>query len=122
MARVSAFQAVTRTAFVLGLCLLAFSFAMEAKLVLYGLADGSDTGIAAARALLTDLPEVDALSVPAPAPVQSKTLFAILAAWTAVCLWKADGWLGGDVLCKHRSVVFARCLSPNHFFRPPPVL
>ncbi len=122
MAVVSAFRAVTRTAFAIGLCILAFSFAMEAKLVLYSLADGSETDIAAARAFPADLPEAEASSVPAPDPVHPKTPFAIVPAWTAGSLCKADGWLGGNVPCTHLSVVSARCFSPNHFFRPPPVL
>ncbi len=122
MEAVSAFRAVTRTALALGLCFLALSFAMEAKLALYSLAGGSKTDIAAARALPADLPEIEVLSVPAPDPVHPKTPFAIVPAWTAGCLWKADGWLGGNVPCKHLSVVSARCFSPNHFFRPPPVL
>ena len=110
-----------RTALALGLCLLAFGFAMEAKLACYSPAGGSGSDIVAAKARPNDLPEVVAHGVPALDPVRSQILVGFLAALTVSFLWKADALPGRNIVYGCLSVSSAAYFSPYLFFRPPPV-
>ena len=121
MAGVPTSRSFRRTVLALGLCLLAFGFAMEAKLACYGPAGGSGSDIAAAKARTADLPEVVYHGVHAPDPVRTQMLVVFLAALTAPCLRKADSLLARDSVYSHLSVSSAAYFSPNLFFRPPPV-
>jgi len=121
MAGVPTSRTLRRTVLALGLCLLAFAFAMEAKLAGYSPAGGSGSDIAAAKARPADLPEIVAHGVPAPDPVDALTLFFVLAAWTGASLWKTDALPGRKIALPCRSVSSAAFFSSNLFFRPPPV-
>jgi hypothetical protein len=110
-----------RTALALGLCLLAFGFAMEAKLAWYCPAGGSASDIAAAKARPADLPVVVSRGVSAPIPVHPQMLFAILAALTAASICKANALQAGYPAYARPSVSTAAYFSSSLFFRPPPV-
>jgi len=110
-----------RTALALVLCLLAFAFAMEAKLACYSPDGGPGSDIAAAKARPADLPEVVAHGVPAPDPVDARTLFFVLVALTTASLWKAEALRGRNIALPCQSVSSAAFFSSNLFFRPPHV-
>jgi len=121
MAGVPTSRAFRRTALALGLCLLAFGFAMEAKLACYSSAGGSGSDIVAAKARPVDLPEVVSHGVHLPGPVYSRMLVVLLAALTSPSLSKVDFLRIHDSVYNCLSVSFAAYFSPNLFFRPPPV-
>jgi hypothetical protein len=103
------------------LCLLAFGFAMEAKLACYSSAGGPGCDIVAAKARPADLPEVVLRGVYAPNSADSQMLLVFLAALTAASLWKANALLERIVVYSHLSVSCAAYFSPALFFRPPPI-
>jgi hypothetical protein len=121
MAGVPTSRTFRRTALALGLCLLAFGFAMEAKLACYSPAGGSGSDIAAAKARPADLPEVVSHGVHAPDPAHSEVLVVFLATLTAPSLRKADSLLVHSSVNNHASVPAAAYFSPYLFFRPPPI-
>lgn len=121
MKGVSASRTFMRTALALGLCLLAFGFAMEAKLACYGPDGGSGRDIVAAKALPADQPEVVSRGFDAPNPVHSQGLLVFLAALTAASLWKANALLVRSNVYSRLSVISTAYFSPSLFFRPPPV-
>lgn len=121
MAGVSASRTFKRTALALGLCLLAFCFAMEAKLAWYSPGGGSVNDIAAAKAHPADLPEVVAHGVPAPGPFLPRIQFVLLAVLATAYLGKSDVLPGRNIEYNHLSVSSAAYFSPSLFYRPPPV-
>lgn len=121
MAGVPTFRSIRRTVLALGLCLLAFGFAMEAKLACYSPAGGSGSAIAAAKARPADLPEVVSRGIRTPGPVQFQMLVFVLTALTAASLWTANALPGRNAAYSRLSVSSAANFSPNHFFRPPPI-
>ncbi len=121
MAGVPTSRNFRRTALALGLCLLAFGFAMEAKLVWYSPAGSSGSDIAAAKARPADLPVVVSHGLPAPGPARVQMVFVQLAALTASSMCKADTLLGGKLACTQLSVSSAAFFTSSLFFRPPPV-
>jgi hypothetical protein len=121
MARISASRNFKRTALAVGLCVLAFVFAMEAKMAWYSTAGGSGTEIAAAKARAADLPEVVAHGIPAPDPVHPQVFFVFLAALTAASLWKPDVLSGRRFVHSDLAISSVAYFSSNLFFRPPPV-
>jgi len=121
MAGVRTSRTFRRTVLALGLCLLAFGFAMEAKLACYSPAGGPGSDIVAAKARRADLPEVVSRGGHAPDPVHSQILVVFLAALTAASLWKSDAPPGRNIVYSHLSVYSAAYFSPNLFFRPPPI-
>ena|ERR1035438_10486268 len=121
MAGASGSRTFRRTALALGLCFLAFSFAMEAKLACYSPASGSGSDIVAAKARPADLPEIISHGVHAPDPAHSEMLVVFLAPLTATSLRKADSLLVRNSVYNHLSVSSAAYFSPSLFFRPPPV-
>lgn len=121
MTGVSASRNLRRTALAVGLCLLAFGFAMEAKLAWFNPAGGSGSEIAAAKARPADLPEVVAHGVPATDPVHPGECFVFLTALTAAFLWNADALPGRNFSRSDFAVSSASYFSSNLFFRPPPV-
>ena len=121
MAGVRASRTFWRTALALGLCLLAFGFAMEAKTAWYNAVGGSGTEIAAAKARPADLPELVVHGVPATDPVHPQVFFVFLAALTAASLWKPDVLPERRFVHSDVAVSSAAFFSSNLFFRPPPV-
>jgi hypothetical protein len=121
MAGVPTSRSFRRTVLALGLCLLSFGFAMEAKLACYSPAAAPGSDIVAAKARPADLPEVVAHGVHAPDPVHSQMLVVFLAALTAASSWKADTLLGRKIVDGRLPVSSAAYFSPYLFFRPPPV-
>jgi len=121
MAGVPTSRSLRRTALALGLCLLAFGFAMEAKLACYGPAVGSGRDIAAAKARPADLPEVVSHGVHAPDPSHSELLVVFVATLTAPSMWKAVSLLVRNSEYNHLSVSSAEYFSPSLFLRPPPI-
>jgi hypothetical protein len=114
--------AFRRTALVCGLCLLALSFAMEAKMAWYGPSAGLGSGISAAKAWPADMPRVVNYGVPTPDPVHPRIPFAVLAVFTFVSIAGADHWERQDPLRGRVPVVAKAYFSPFLFFRPPPAL
>ena len=104
------------------LCILALVFAFEAKTAWYGPADGVGSAVRAAKELPADLPQVVSHGIPAPDPVQPALPFFI---FTAFALRQ---FVGSDLRMTRRANrgVFtaapALFLSPQQFFRPPPIL
>ena len=121
MAGVHPSRTFRRTALALGLCLLAFGFAMEAKLACYSPAGSSSSDIVAAKARPADLPQVVSHAVQAPDPAHSRILVVFLAGLTAPSLRTADSLLVRNSAYNHSSVSSAAYFSPNLFFRPPPI-
>jgi hypothetical protein len=109
-----------RSALAVGLCLLAFVFALEAKFAWYGPANGPLTTIQSAKALPTDLPELvsHGVSVHPDAPLQL-ALICLSALVTAV-LVRAESFCRLDLASKRRSLSATSYFSPGLFFRPPP--
>lgn len=120
MSGLAATRSLRRTALALGLCLLAFSFAMETKLACYSPADGSASDIVAARALPTALPEVVPHGVHSSEIVRSQLLVVFLSVFTAAFLWTEGTLPGRSVAYRQLPVSSAALFSPNLFFRPPP--
>ena len=110
-----------RTALAIGLCLLAFFFALEAKLAWYGPQSGPDGDVHAVKALPVDTPDIVSEDVPAPDPVHPHLSFALLAPLIAVGMADTDTLLGHAIVQRNFSVSSAAYFSPNSFFRPPPV-
>lgn len=121
MSGVAASRSLRRTALAIGLCLLAFSFAMETKLACYSPADGSASDIVAARALPAALPEVVPHGVHSSDIVLSQLLVVFLSVLTAAFLWMEGTMQSRNVAYRQLLVSSAAYFSPNLFFRPPPV-
>jgi len=102
------------------LCVLAFAFAMEAKMAWYGPAAGLKNGITDAKAMPADMPKLVAHRLVAPIPAAPLTYFFI-----PFFLIAATFFLAGF----SRRLPMARIpvedvrhsfFSPFVFFRPPP--
>jgi hypothetical protein len=116
------FRSFRRTAFSLGLCLLAFGFAMEAKLACYCHAENFGDDIVSAKALPADLPEIVSHGVQVHKLAHPQLLVVFWAALTTATLRSADCLLVRSSASNRLSVASAIYFSPNLFFRPPPVL
>lgn len=115
------FGARSRRALALGLCLLAIVFAVEAKTAWFGPASGPGSEVAAAKAWPADLPRLIEHGVPVPSAVPPLISFALLAAFRPLRSI-------GNTLSPRResapgpaSLCLAAFLSPQFFFRPPPI-
>jgi hypothetical protein len=108
-----------RTVLAFGLCFLAFSFAMEAKLAWYGPQGGFGSDVRAAKALPADVPALVPHGAPAPDPIHPLISFALLLAFAAGCAL-ADVLLENEAAQNHLPVSAASYFSPHNFFRPPP--
>jgi hypothetical protein len=108
-----------RTLLAFGLCVLAFSFAMEAKLAWYGPDSGPGVTVSAAKALPADIPCLVSHGVPVPDPIHPLIPFVLLVLSAASCL---PSNLRLKLLQRHnhRPAFSAFCFSPHSFFRPPP--
>jgi hypothetical protein len=121
MSGVFASRTLRCTALAFGLCILAFVFAMEAKLAWYGPASGPGCDIRAAKACPADTATVVSHGSSAPIPVHPLIPFVVLAAFTAACLLKTDVLLKRNIEHNRLPVASTFCFSSNLFFRPPPV-
>jgi hypothetical protein len=111
-----------RSVLALGLCLLAFMFAMEAKLAVYSPHHGFGSDIRAAKALPEKIPALVPHGTLAPDPIHPlvpfASLFELAAGFT----------LAVNILLKLQSeqenlpAIPSSFFSPHGFFRPPPVL
>jgi hypothetical protein len=114
----AAFRATRRVTFALGLCLLAFVFAVEAKTACYGPPHGPGVVVQAAKAWPADLLRIIDHGVSVSPSLPQRVSFAVLAAVTparsASRLYVPRYESGaGTVLASH--------LTLPHYFRPPPV-
>ena len=109
-----------RTPFALGLCLLAFLFAVEAKTAWYGPVTGPGDPVRAEKALPADAPKVDELGVPAPSFTHPQIAFAALVAIADALLPGTLASAIDEALHSRPPVFSAAYFSPPNFFRPPP--
>jgi hypothetical protein len=116
----AASQSYRRAPLALGLCLLAFLFAIEAKTAWYGPAAGFGGNIRAAKAQPMTSPEVVEHGVPKPDPTHPNAAFVFLA-FAAISMFA--GLLAraqGEALpCRHLCPLHAG-FSYSNLFRPPP--
>jgi hypothetical protein len=120
MLAVPAFPRFRRTAFALGLCLLAFAFAMEAKLTCYAPANAPATELHAAKAYPADTPDVMAHSAPARNPALTLIPLVLLTGFTFSSLLRANAPLRPDIAGNGSRVFAATYFFHPLFFRPPP--
>jgi hypothetical protein len=111
-----------RSALAAGLCLLAFLFALEAKLARYSPASGPLVAIQSAKARPADLPELVSHGVSAhpEAPLQFALVY--VSALTAIVYAIGEFHCRFDVGYRRRSLFATTYFSPGLFFRPPPAL
>jgi hypothetical protein len=122
MALAGTLRSFWRTALTLGLCLLAFGFAMEAKLACYSHAENFSSDIVSAKALPADLPEIVSHGVEEHRLAHPQMLVVLWTALTTATLRSADCLLVRNFASNRLSVSSAVYFSPYLFFRPPPVL
>lgn len=111
-----------RAPLVLGLCLLALLFAVEAKTAWYGPVVGLESPVSAAKALPANSPEVVEQGVPVPDPTHPQIAFATIATKIIVGSLKALVPANGEAFRNRAPVFSAAYFSPLIFFRPPPAL
>lgn len=102
------------------LCLLAFTFAVEAKTAWYGPISGPGSAVRASKAMPTDAPRVIDHGIPVPDPIHPQVPFLLLAAFSILSL-AAEVPMGREG-AHSRARVSPAVFSPQLFFRPPPVL
>lgn len=103
-----------------GLCLLAVLFAVEAKLAWYGPINGAGSDIRSAKAFPTDTPKVVYRGVSSPDPAPPLIATALLVAFGLVCAIHMDLLLGRNRECRPQLAYLAAISATNLFFRPPP--
>lgn len=118
MSAVFAFPRTRRTAVALILCLLAFAFAMEAKLACYGPSHGLDNVVHAAKACPADTPDVLAQRIPVLSSTQAP-VFPLLFVVFALIVRSATAPRLREIAAARGSVFAAYFFHPL-FFRPPP--
>lgn len=111
--------AFRRTPLAIGLCLLAFLFAVEAKTARYGPVVGTGSDVRAAKALPADSTKLVEQGVTAPDPTYFRIAFAALA---AACLLAAVVPAASNLFSNRPPVFAAASFSPPAFVRPPPAL
>jgi hypothetical protein len=111
---------IRRASLAVGLCLLAFLFAVEAKTARYGPEVGPGSDVRAEKALPVDIPKLIERGVTAPDPVYPQFPVAILAVWTVVLVARAIELPGRLIVNEQFQVSATPYFSPNIFFRPPP--
>lgn len=120
----SVFLAASRsfgqTILALGLCLMAFFFAMEAKTAWYGPAARPVTEVRASKALPDDAPKVVQHGIPASDPDFPQIPSAVLLAFATSCMAAAEVMLRRGAVFMYVPVSNTPCLTPNILFRPPP--
>lgn len=112
-----------RTPLALGLCLLAFLFAIEAKTAWYGPPVGFGSNVRAAKAQPVAAPEVVEHGVAAPDPAHPHTSFAVLplisVALSSLCL---SVQARSEILISRLPQYAVAGFSFSNRFRPPPAL
>lgn len=103
------------------LCVLAFSFAMEAKMAWYGPAEGPGSDVRAAKAMPADSPELVFDGVPTPDPLHPQLPVLILAGLTAVLVLAIVAVEERGTVRAHAQAPGTPSFYPGIFFRPPPV-
>jgi hypothetical protein len=111
-----------RTPLALGLCLLAFLFAIEAKTAWYGPAAGFGSIVRAAKAQPVASPEVVEHGVPAPDPAHPHVAFALLPQIATVMFASLPARALVRVLPGQHLHFLAAGFSFASLFRPPPAL
>jgi hypothetical protein len=109
-----------RTALTCALCLLAFTFAVEAKTAWYGPVSGPGSVVRASKAMPTDAPRVIEHGIPVPDPVHPQISFLLLATFSVLSL-AAEAPMGREGAHSPVKLSF-EAFSPQLFFRPPPAL
>jgi hypothetical protein len=102
------------------LCLLAFSFAMEAKLAWYGPERGLGSDVRSAKALPADTPEQIPHGIPGANPIFPVFPFALLLMFATGSL-PTECCLDLRTLKEYLPVFSSNYFSPHTFLRPPPV-
>ena len=110
-----------RITLALGLCFLAFFFAMEAKMAWYGIPVTVDGDVQAVKAMPVDTPEVVSEGIPAPDPGYPYLSVDILAPFVAVGLAVANILPGRNIPYRQHQLPSPVYFFPNIFFRPPPI-
>lgn len=108
-----------RTVLALVLCLLAFTFAFEAKLAWYGPERGLGSEVRAAKALPADTHQLIPPGLGEAIPISPLISLALMAAIAAACL-RPPRLLDQEVTNRPVAATPANYFSPQHFFRPPP--
>lgn len=119
--RIFASRQMRYSVLALSLSLLAFLFAMEAKMAWYSPAGESHLPIQSAKARPADVPAAASQNAPVHLPVQPQLFL-----WFAVLVTTAPA-MAVWTLWQHRAfcrvpVAASDCFSPGLFFRPPPSL
>jgi hypothetical protein len=109
-----------RAPLALGLCLLAFLFAIEAKTAWYGPSAGFGGTVRAAKAQPVASPEVVEHGVPKPDPTHPSAAFAFLSQTATPMLLGLSSRALGEVLPGRRPRPFNAGFSYSNLFRPPP--
>lgn len=110
-----------RTPFALGLCLLAFLFAVEAKTAWYGPAHGIGSDVRAAKAMPALSPKL--VDHGNSSLDRAQTHISLVAHSASTALWAPRVNVRAGVVRPTRPVLFvADYLSPSLLFRPPPVV
>ena len=110
-----------RSILAFGLCLLAFVFAVEAKLACYDPQQGLRIDVSAAKAFPADIPSVVPHGLSSPDVIHPFIPVAEILAFAAGSALAADAVLTSVPLHNHLSFTAASFFSPPVFFRPPPV-
>jgi hypothetical protein len=109
-----------RTLLTLGLCMLAFLFAFEAKLLWYGPPGNPSVQISAAKALRADSPALISHGMPAPDGVHERLAIAALAVLAAFSIAASDASPNRHPSSAEPLVLLSGYLVPSIDFRPPP--
>jgi hypothetical protein len=109
-----------RTPLALGLCLLAFLFAIEAKTAWYGPAVGFGSSVRAAKAQPVATPKVVVHGVPSPDPAHPHASFAALPPIAVALSLCFSVHARSEVFLSHLSQFPAAGFSYSSLFRPPP--
>lgn len=109
-----------RAPLALGLCLLAFLFAIEAKTAWYGPAAGFGGSVRAAKAQPVASPEVVEHGVPAPDPARPHVAFALLPQIATKVFAGLSARSRDEAFSGHLSHSFSAGFSFANLFRPPP--
>ena len=104
----------------LGLCLLAFLFAIEAKTAWYGPAAGFGSSVRAAKAQPVATPKLVEHGVPAPDPAHPDAPFLALPPIAVALILCFPTQTRGEVLPGHIPNFSAAGFSFSNLFRPPP--
>jgi hypothetical protein len=109
-----------RAPLALGLCLLAFLFAIEAKTAWYSSAAGFGGSVRAAKAQPVASPEVVEHGVPAPDPAHPHVAFALLPQIATAMFADLPVHALGEVLPGQNPHFLPAGFSFANLFRPPP--